>query len=172
MKGFWQTAVLCLCLCACASTASVDSFYERNKEEDGVLAFRVTPVMFSMLGGLSPDIDSFIGNTKDLRFIRLPLKEAGAAEKLNLQVSAMNTGSFVEIFRKNQGDQRNLVSIRERRGSVREILVYNTGALNGSLLYVRGRFDPAKIRDMARDESFSKLSTQLSGAFAPVGISE
>lgn len=69
--------------------------------------------------------------------------------------------SFIEVYRKNDDLNRNVVSIREKRDAVKEILIYNNNNLNGSFLYFNGDFDPAKVRLMAQNEEFQKLGDAL-----------
>ncbi|KKL95722.1 hypothetical protein LCGC14_1851720, partial [marine sediment metagenome] len=69
--------------------------------------------------------------------------------------------SFIEVFRKNDNLNRNVVSIREKRDAVKEILIYNNNNRNGSFLYFNGDFDPAKVRQMAQNEEFQKLGEGL-----------
>ena len=161
------TIALLLFLCACGGTASIDRFYEDHKEDDQVLAFRVSPVMFSMLRGLTGEMESLLGDTRDLRFIRLPANGNSGIPALNRQVAELTAGSFIEIFRKNDGADRNLVAIRERGNSVREILVFGNRATHGSLLYIRGDFSPAQVRNLAKEEAFGNLEERLTGAFGP-----
>jgi hypothetical protein len=48
---------------------------------------------------------------------------------------------------------------------VKEILIYNNNNLNGSFLYFNGNFDPAKVRQMAKNEEFQKLGEGLINQF-------
>lgn len=50
-----------------------------------------------------------------------------------------------------------MVSIREKRDAVKEILIYRNNNRNGSFLYFNGDFDPAKVRQMAQNEEFQKI---------------
>lgn len=122
--------------------------------------------MFSLLSNLSPEMGSVIGNTTDLRYIRLPASGASEMTALNRQVSQLTSGSFIEVFRKNEGDQRNLVAIRERGNTVRNILIYNNNAAFGSVLYIKGRFDPERVRNLANEDAFGTLEQQLTRSFS------
>jgi len=61
---------------------------------------------------------------------------------LNKQMSGMTGNSFIEVYRKNDELKRNIVSIREKKDAVKEILIYNNNNANGSFLYFNGDFDP------------------------------
>jgi len=72
-----------------------------------------------------------------------------------------SSNSFIEVFRKNDELKRNVVSIREKRDVVKEILIYNNNNINGSFLYFNGNFDPIKVRDLAKGNEFQKFSDGL-----------
>ena len=172
MKNILSLCLLGLLLYGCGSSRSIDAFYDQHKEDDQVLAFRVPPVMFAMVKGLSPEMENLFGSTRDLRYIRLPADSGRGIQALNNQVSTLTAGSFIEIFRKNEGPKRNVVAIRERGNSVRDIMVFNNNELHGSLLYIKGNFDPEKVRSMARDEDFTDLQEKLVQGFGGPGINE
>ena len=69
--------------------------------------------------------------------------------------------SFIEVFRKNDELKRNVVSVREKRNSVKEILIYNNDNKKGSFLYFNGDFDPMKVREMAKNEQFTKFGNNI-----------
>ena len=57
---------------------------------------------------------------------------------------------------------------------LKEILIYNNDNLKGSFLYFSGNFDPAKVRELAKNNEFQKLSDGLVPQFnlQTPGISE
>jgi hypothetical protein len=73
--------------------------------------------------------------------------------------------SFIEVYRKNDNLKRNIVSIREKKNAVKEILIYNNNTSRGSFLYFNGNFDPIKVRQMAKNEEFQKLGDGLINQF-------
>ena len=81
-------------------------------------------------------------------------------------MNGITGNSFIEVFRKNDELKRNVVSIREKRNSVKEILIYNNDNLNGSFLYFNGDFDPVKVREMAKGNEFGKLGDGLIQQFS------
>lgn len=76
-------------------------------------------------------------------------------------MNTMTGSSFIEVYRKNDNQKRNVVSIREKRDAVKEILIYNNNTTRGSFLYFNGNFDPVKVREMAKNEDFQKLGEGL-----------
>lgn len=150
---------------SCGSYNSIDSFYEAHKNDDQVTAIRVPQFMLSMLGNISPEMNSLIGSTRDLRYMQFPSATPERTNFLNKQMNNMTGSSFIEVYRKNDDQKRNVVSIREKRNAVKEILIYNNNTTRGSFLYFNGNFDPVKVREMAKNEDFQKLGDGLINQF-------
>lgn len=146
---------------SCGTYNSIDRFYDAHKEDNQVTAIRVPRFMLSMIGNISPEMKSLIGNTKDLRYMQFPSATPERTSFLNQQMNGITGSSFIEVFRKNDDLNRNVVSIREKRDAVKEILIYNNNNRNGSFLYFNGDFDPAKVRQMAQNEEFQKMGEGL-----------
>ena len=166
MKKLIALAAIVL-LSSCGTYNSIDSFYNAHKNDDDVLAIRVPQVMFSLLGGISPEMEALVGTTRDLRYMQLPSSTVEQTQYLNRQMNSLTGNSFIEVFRKNDKTKRNVVSIRERRNVVKEILVYNNDNLSGSILYFSGNFDPVMVRDLAEKNKFDAISSGLVGKFNP-----
>lgn len=148
-------------LFGCGSYNSIDNFYEAHKNDDQVTAIRVPQFMLSLVGEISPEMKSLVGNTRDLRYMQFPSKTERQTRFLNSQMNTMTTSAFIEVFRKNDQLKRNVVSIREKRNVVKEILIYNNDNALGSFLYFNGNFDPIKVRELAKNNEFDKLSQGL-----------
>lgn len=153
--------ILLLTFTACGSYNSIDSFYEAHKNDNQVTAFRVPQFMFSLISGISPEMKAMVGNTRDLRYMQFPSKSDSRTRFLNGQMDGFTSNSFIEIFRNNDNLKRNIVSIREKRDVVKEILVYNNNGNFGSFLYFNGNFDPLKVREFAKNQEFDKFTEGL-----------
>jgi hypothetical protein len=160
MKKFLFILPLLL-LFSCGSYNSIDSFYEAHKNDNQVTAIRVPQFMFSLVSEISPEMKSLVGNTRDLRYMQFPSKTAAQTKFLNTQMNNFASSSFIEVFRKNDELKRNVVSIREKRDVVKEILIYNNDNASGSFLYFNGNFDPLKVRELAKNNQFEKFSSGL-----------
>jgi hypothetical protein len=121
--------------------------------------------MLALIGNISPEMNSLVGNTRDLRYMQFPSSTPARTAFLNKQMNGITGNSFIEIYRKNDNLKRNIISVREKRSAVKEILIYNNNNLNGSFLYFNGNFDPAKVRQMAKNEEFQKLGEGLINQF-------
>ena len=154
--------IFCLgLLSACGSYNSIDNFYEAHKNDNQVTAIRVPQFMFSLVSGISPEMSSLIGNTRDLRYMQFPSNTDSQARFLNTQMNSFSSGSFIEVFRKNDELKRNVISIREKRDVVKEIIIYNNNSATGSFLYFNGNFDPLKVRELAKNNQFEKFTNGL-----------
>ena len=151
---------------SCGSYNSIDNFYNAHKNDDQVMAIRVPRVMLSLVSGISPEMNALVGSTKDLRYMQFPSATPAKTRFLNTQMNSITGNSFIEVFRKNDELKRNVVAIRERRNAVKEILIYNNNSINGSFLYFNGDFDPVKVREMAKNNEFEKLSDGLIQQFS------
>jgi len=150
---------------ACGSYNSIDSFYNMHKNDDQVRAVRVPKFMFTLLNSISPEINTLMGNTKELRYMEFPSVTAERTTYLNNQMLDITGASFIEVYRNNDNEKRNVISIRERRDVVKEILVYKNDATKGSFLYFKGNFDPLQVREMVKNREFDKLGDGLVNQF-------
>ncbi len=150
---------------SCGTYNSIDGFYEAHKNDNQVTAVRIPQFMLSMIGNISPEMNSLIGNTRDLRYMQFPSATPERTQFLNKQMNDITGSSFIEVYRKNDDLKRNIVSIREKKNSVKEILIYNNNTMRGSFLYFNGNFDPVKVRQMAKSEEFQKLGDGLINQF-------
>ena len=74
-------------LVSCGSYNSIDTFYEAHKNDNQVTAIRVPQFMISLLSNISPEINSLIGDTKDLRYTQFPVETPAKADFLNKQMN-------------------------------------------------------------------------------------
>jgi hypothetical protein len=156
-------AIICLALASCGSYNSIDSFYDAHKNDAKVTAIRVPQFMLGLISSISPEMKSLVGRTKDLRYMQFPSTTPARTHFLNQQMNGITGKSFIEVFRKNDGLMRNVVSIRQKRNAVKEILIYNNNNETGSFLYFNGHFDPIKVREMAQNNQFENLGNMLVG---------
>ncbi|MEL6919215.1 MAG: DUF4252 domain-containing protein [Bacteroidota bacterium] len=163
-KGVLIIAILSLT--ACGSYNSIDNFYNAHKNDNQVTAVRVPQFMLSLISGISPEMKALVGNTKDLRYMQFPSTTPSRTHFLNTQMNTITGNSFIEVFRKNDYLKRNVIAIRERKNTVKEILVYTNNSLKGSFLYFNGNFDPVKVREMARNDQFKTITEGIVNQFS------
>lgn len=150
-----------LLLISCGSYNSIDSFYNTHKNDANVTAVQIPQFMLSLLRGSSDDMNSFMGNVRDIRYIQLNPKSELERTAISNQITGLVSNRFVEVFRKNEETMSTLVSVRENRDVVKEIIIYKNGAKNNSVFYLNGNFDPVKVRDFAKEDKFDTLSGSI-----------
>jgi len=150
---------------ACGSYNSIDNFYEAHKNDNNVTAIQVPRFMLSTVGNLIPEMNEFVGNIKDLRYIQLNPKNDGESRLINSEINSITTTSFKEIYRKNEDQNRTLVSLRERKDVVKEIMIYSNKNNKNSILYLNGDFNPAKVREYANDKKFDILINNFTNQY-------
>ncbi|MDF4202823.1 DUF4252 domain-containing protein [Maribacter sp. SA7] len=164
LKKFCALSLLFV-ITSCGSYNSIDTFYNAHKNDNQVTAVRVPQFMLSMISEISPEMKAMVGNTKDLRYMQFPSTTSSKTQFLNQQMNGITGNSFIEVFRKNDDLKRNVVSIREKKNLVKEILIYNNDSQTGSFLYFNGDFDPVKVREMAKNEQFTKFGDNIINQF-------
>lgn len=153
--------LLFLFFISCGSYNSINSFYNLHKNDDNVTAFRVPNFMLNLLRGSSGEMNSFMNNVSDIRFIQLNPKTETERTSINNQINGLVSNNFIEVFRKNEDKKRTLVSIRENRDVVKEIIIYKNGLNNNSIFYFKGNFDPNKVRKYVKENKFDNLSNTV-----------
>lgn len=166
MKNKIYCVIALLLLTSCGSYNSIDSFYNAHKNEDQVKAVRVPRFMFTLLSGISPEVNALIGNTRDLRYMEFASSTAERTAYLNSQMAGITGTNFIEAYRNNETNKRNVISLREKGDVVKEIVVYNNDAVTGSFLYFNGNFDPVQVREMIKNKDFDKLGSNLINQFS------
>ena len=151
-----------LFLTSCGNYNSINSFYNMHKDDANVTAFRVPHFMFNLLkNSKDTDMNSFMNNVSDIRFIQLRPKSEMKNTIIRKQMNGLVSKRFVEVYRKNEDSKRSLISIREKRDVVKEIIIYNTGNNNNSIFYFKGNFDPNRVRKYVKNKKFDKLSNSV-----------
>ena len=121
--------------------------------------------MLSMISEISPKMKALVGTTKDLRYMQFSSATASRTQFLSQQMNGVIGKSFIEVFRKNDELKRNVVSVGQKKNSVKEIFIYNDDNQTGSFLYFNSDFDPVKVREMAKNEQFTKFGSNIISQF-------
>ena len=169
---YFLVAVFLLAISSCSSYNSIDRFYEEHKNDSQVTAVRVPQVMINLLAGISPEMQGIIGNTKDIRYMKFNGLTASGSRSLNNRMNTLTSSSFIEVYRKNEDLKRNVITIREKKNTVKEILVYSNNNINASFLYFNGNFNPAEVRKLAQSDEFKEISEGIFNQFGSNSLSE
>ena len=150
---------------SCGSYNSINSFYNAHKNDANVTAIRVPQYMLSLIRNASPDMNSFLDGVKDIRFIQLSPNTDFQRNQISNQINNLTNDSFIEVFRKNQDDIRTLISVREKKDVVKEIVISKNGLKNNSVFYLNGNFNPERVREYAKSDKLDNLTNTVLGQF-------
>jgi hypothetical protein len=150
--------LMLLVLLSCGSYNSINNFYNQHKNDANVTAIHVPQFMLSLLRNASPEMNSFMGNVRDIRYIQLSPQNKVESTSINTQINNLTTTKFIEVFRKNEDPVRTLISVRENKTVVKEIMIYKTAPKTSSVFYLNGNFNPNTVRKYAKEGNLDKLS--------------
>lgn len=161
MMKIYSYFLVVLLLISCGSYNSINSFYNIHKNDANVTAIHVPQYMLSLLRGTSGDMNSFMGNVKEIRFIQLQPNTENERTSISTQINGLVSNNFVEVFRKNEDENRTLISLREKRDVVKEIIIYKNNGKSNSVFYLNGNFNPVKVREYIKSNELENLSNSV-----------
>ena len=146
---------------SCGSYNSINGFYNNHKNDTNVTAIHIPQYMLTLLRGSSGEMNSFMGNVRDIRYIQLKPQTDIERSNISSQINGLVSNSFVEVFRKNEEEKRTLISVREKRDVVKEIIIYKNDSKNNSIFYLNGNFDPVRVREYVKNDQLDNLSNSI-----------
>ena len=153
--------LLTMSLLSCGSYNSINGFYNDHKNDAHVTAIQVPQYLLSLLRHSSGEMNGFMGNVRDMRYIQLSPKTDSEADLISGQINSLVSNNFVDVYRKNNDDIRTLISLRERKDVVKEIIIYKNGAKNNSVFYLNGNFNPQQVRKYVDEGKFDDISNSV-----------
>lgn len=164
-QGLMSKKIVLICitilLFSCGSGRSFNSFFNNHKKDVGVTAFQLPKFMMSLVKNISPEINEVFGNVRDFKFITFKevstLKQESIVEEIN-EVTANN---FTDILRQNSLKNTKIVSVKEDGDIVTQAIIFNSTKIKTSVFYLKGRFDPNKIKQLSETNQFENLSSKL-----------
>ena len=155
------TVLSLLVLASCGSYNSFQGFYNQHKNDANVTAISVPQFMLSLLRNSSPEMKGFMSNVRSITYMQLRPNSAQESSQIASQINNLTTAKFVEVFRNNADPVRTLVSVREARDVVKEIMIYKTAPNQSTVFYMNGNFDPNRVRSYAKNGDFDQLTNSL-----------
>lgn len=159
MKNTFALIIISCLFLGCGS--SFQSFYNKHKNDIGATSFQVPNFMKAMLGVMNPEAKSIIGNLSDLKYINLTnvkeLRRGSIIEEMN----AVTNSGFIDMFRKNEIAQTRIISVKELGVVLTDVILFNSRGSEISAFYLKGRFDPEKIKALSDEETFDRVTTSL-----------
>ena len=157
-------------LLSCGSGKSFQSFFNDHKRDLGVTAFQVPNFMRALLTNISPEINNLFGNVKDFKFITFTDITAFKQQTLIQEMDLMTNNSFTDILSTNTVEKTKIISVKEDGDVVTQAIIFNSTSAKTSVIYLKGRFDPNKLKQLSETNQFENLSNSLIKNYQPKAI--
>ena len=163
MKKLILVLSLPFLLLSCGS--NFQSFYNNHKADIGATSFQVPNFMKAVLSNISPEVKSVIGNISDFKYIKLENINAVKRQSIIAEMNQITNTGFTDMFRKNELLNTRIISVREAGVVVTDAIIFNSNKTQTTAFYLKGNFDPEKIKSFADEDAFNKFSTELIQAY-------
>jgi arsenate reductase-like glutaredoxin family protein len=143
-------------LTACSSSQSFNQFYNNHRNDDFVTSFQVPGYLRSFLRNASPELNDLFKNVKDFKSISFKKTTPLQSEQITSEINSI-TQNYTDVVRKNEGDHIALVSVKEKGDIIKTVILYNKNNDKHTILYLKGNFNPERIKELARNHEFDSL---------------
>ncbi len=143
-------------LVACSSSQNFNQFYNNHRNDPYVTTFQVPGYLRSFLRNASPELHDLFKNVKDFRSISFKQTTPQKSEQIFHELNYI-TRNYTDVVRKNEGDERFLISVKEKGDRIKEVIVYKNIKNKHNILYLKGNFNPERIRQLAEKDEFENL---------------
>jgi hypothetical protein len=161
MKKISTILLLLLISTSCGSGKSFQSFFNNHKRDLGVTAFQVPNFMRSFLSNISPEINNLFGNVKDLKFITFTDINKDKQAQLIEEINSVTVDTFTDVMRSNTLEKTKIISVKEKGDVVTQAIIFNSTLAKTTIFYLKGQFDPNRIKELSETGQFEKLSNGL-----------
>ncbi len=144
---------------SCSSYQSFNSFYNSHKNDNNVRSFQVPRYLKSVVRNISPELNDLLGNVKDFKSISFTDCSAVQSNLINNQINGI-TKNYTDVLRDNTPEKRSLISVKEKGDKITEVLIHNFSNNNHKIIFLKGNFDPDKIKNLAAEDGFDNLLNQ------------
>lgn len=160
MKNIFLSLLLFAILISCGSSRSFQSFFDEHKTDLGVTAFQVPNFMKAILANISPKQNMF-DNLTDFKFITFGKMAPENQKNIIMEMNAVASNKFTDMFRKNTLENTKIISVKEFGNVVTEAIVFDSKMDKTTVFYIKGQFDPEKIKSFSDDATFNDFSKKL-----------
>jgi len=160
MKKIILSIFLVSILISCGSSRSFQTFFNNHKSDIGVTAFQVPNFMQAILANISPKQYMF-DNLTDFKFITFNKTTPAYQQNLITEMNVVANNSYTDMFRKNTVENTKIISVKEFGNVVTEAIVFDSKVNKTIVFYIKGKFDPDKIKVFSDDATFDDFSKKL-----------
>ncbi len=76
-------------------------------------------------------------------------------------MNLVTTDNFTDILRQNTLEKTKIISVKEDGDVVTQAIIFNSTLAKTSVFYLKGSFDPNKIKAISETNQFENLSNKL-----------
>ncbi len=161
MKKLATIFLFLLMFTSCGSGKSFQSFFNNHKNDLGATAFQVPNFMRALLSNISPEINSLFNNVIDFKFITFKDITKAKQTELISEMNLVTANNFTDVLRKNTLEKTKILSVKEDGDVVTQAIIFNSTLEKTSVFYLKGRFDPNRIKELSETNQFENLSSKL-----------
>ena len=160
MKKFFFAFSVLFLMVSCGSSRSFQHFFDAHKTDIGVTAFQVPNFMKSILSNISPK-EGMFNNLTDFKFITFNSMTAQNQMNLINEMNIVVSNKYTDMFRKNTVENTKIISVKELGNIVTEAIVFDSKLEKTTVFFIKGQFDPEKIKAFSDDNAFEDFSRKL-----------
>ena len=161
MKKVITILLFILMIISCGSGKSFQSFFNDHKNDLGVTAFQVPNFMRALISNISPEINDLFSNVRDFKFITFNEISKAKQTQLIQEINLVTNNKFIDVLRKNTLEKTKILSVKEDGDVVTQAIIFNSTLAKTSVFYLKGRFDPNRIKELSETNQFENLSSKL-----------
>jgi len=76
-------------------------------------------------------------------------------------MNAVTNYGYKDMFRKNEISQTRIISVKESGVVLTDVILFNSKDNETSAFYLKGRFDPEKIKKLSTEANFDNFTNSL-----------
>lgn len=158
MKIFIKFLLLALSisLSSCSGAAKFNQFYNQHKNDNNVKSFQVPRYLKSLVRNVSPELNNVFKNVKDFRTISFTNSTLAQSQQIIEGVNNI-TQNYTDVIRNNTEEKKTLVSVKEKGDFIKEILIHTNTNNNHKIIFLKGNFDPNRIKELIDDHELEEL---------------
>jgi len=160
MKYINLIVILFLLLFSCGSSKSFQSFFDSHKTDLGVTAFQVPNFMKALLSNISPKQNMF-DNLTDFKFITFNNTSSQSQKSIINDMNIVASSKYIDMYRRNTVENTKIISVKELGNVVTEAIVFDSKINKTTVFYIKGKFDPDKIKAFSDDATFDDFTKKL-----------